>query len=518
MSNYKPDPNKKVNLTIDGLPVTVPEGTTILEAARKVNIKIPTLCYRPDLRKRAVCRLCVVECDGRSKLVPACANEVWEGVKVVTNNLRILKIRKTIVELLLANHPQDCLNCVRNRKCELQTLSAVFGIFSPSLDHLPLETMSPKTEGGTLVRNMSKCIKCGRCTEVCQEVQTVRAINSSHRSCHYEISTPFGHALGDGQCSFCTQCAVVCPVGAIYGHDQTAELRSALNNNEQHVAAQIVPSVFAAIDRELGLEGGTITSGKMVTALKRLGFDRVFDAGFFADLTIKEESKDILDRIKKSSRIPMVASCLPGWNNFVKTFYPDLVNHLPGSKSPEQNFNSFIKTAGNSGLDQSKITSVSVVPCFAKKFEVRQGDMSGRELNTIDIALTATELARMIKLAGIEIAALPESPYDCLTDKPCTGESDTKNSGNVCDTILQRVYKAYTGEFKTPFHFKETDCQGIQETTLEVEGKAVKILSANGLANARKVMDSIRKGECDAAFVEIISCPLGTCTGNVQIP
>ena len=466
MSHYKPDPNKSVNLTIDGIPVTVPEGTTILEAARKVNVQIPTLCDHPDLRRRAVCRLCVVECDGRGKLVAACANDVWEGVSVVTNNARLVSIRKTIIELMLANHPQDCLGCVKNTKCELQSLAERFGIRATPFRRGPLKQGS-EIAGGTLVRDMGKCVKCGRCVEVCQEIHTVRAINTSHRSVNFEISTPYGQALGDGPCVFCSQCAEVCPVGAIYAHDQTAEVWAILNKSERHVAALLAPSTASALSAEFNLPLESITVGKITTALKAIGFSHVYNAGIFRDMIVREQISELVMRNKNSYSLPMISCCSQSSVKFIKEFYPDLVDHLYTGKSPSQIFAAMAK-GKHSGdtVGVSKIIHISITPCTAAKFEIRQSEKDGSE--NVDFALTAGELAEMIRMAGIEIKNLAESPFDNLNDD-FTGKIDEHD-----------------------------------------------ILTVNGLANARVVMDSIRKGECGAALVKLNCCTVCSAQQDIK--
>jgi len=511
MSHYKPDQKKNVNLTIDGFPVTVPEGTRILEAARKLGIKIPTLCDHPDLCKRSLCRLCVVECDGKGKLMAACANDVWEGAKVVTNNLRIMNIRKTIVGLILANHPQDCLICVKNRKCELQTLAETFGTLESPFRREAADNVPPKTESEILVRNMNKCVKCGRCIEVCQELQTVRAINSSHRSTQFEVCTPYGQALSEGPCIFCGQCAVVCPVGAIYEHDQTREIRTILDSGGQHVVAEIMSSAAAGIGSEFDLPPGAITSGKMVTALKRMGFDRVFDAAISANETAREEFHELLDRIKNHGKLPLITSCSPAWFNFVKKFYPDLQGHLPAAKNPTRNFGLLSKTryAEESGIDRTKITSVSITPCIAKKSEAGRPETQTNGCRDVDASLTTREIARMIKLAGIDLANLPETPFD-----PVKPDSRDSSPGGVLEAIVRKVYKAHTGESAAIPEYNDIQGNaGIKEIEADIEGTKVKALAVNGFANARIVMDAVREGKCDAAFVEIMCCPNGCVTG-----
>jgi ferredoxin len=454
MSHHKPDPNKSVNLTIDGIPVTVPEGTRILEAARAVNVHIPTLCEHPDLCKRAVCRLCVVECDGKGKLLAACANDVWEGVNVVTHNDRIINIRKTIVELLVANHPQECLTCIRSTNCELQTLAQEFGIRESPFSHDAAEHQ-PVIESKTLVRDMTKCVKCSRCVEVCQEVQTIRNINSSYRSIHYAVSSPYGQMLADGSCVFCGQCAAVCPVGAIYEYDQSMEVWKMLIDKERSVAVQFPLFLIDAISEALDLPGEALNAGKMVTALQRLGFDKVYDGEYCVNAATAAENSELESRLKnkgglEKSRLPMISGCTMGVTKFVEDSYPDLAAHLSPCKNPQQTIAALIKAAN------PEATAVSISPCIAQKYKHRQS-----ETNT-DITLTVKELAQMFKLSGITLSGLPETPFDSFEGTP-------------------PKYAEPSADFKT--------------------------LTVNGFAQACVVLDTIRKGECDADLVKIMSCP-----------
>ncbi len=513
--SHIPDPSKNVNLTIDGIPVTVPEGTSILDAAKKVNIKIPVLCHHPDLKVRAVCRLCVVECDGGRKLKAACANDVWEGVSVVTDNARLRGIRRMILEMILAEHPQDCLSCIRNQTCELQELARQFGIYNPIL---PLEArrMDIVADSKTLVRDMSKCVKCGRCVAVCQDVQTVRAINTSCRSTHYEITTPYEKPLIEGECVYCGQCAAVCPVGAIYEYDQTDEVFAAIADKERHVVVQTAPAVRVAIGDEFGLPAGAVTTGKMVTALKRLGFDKVFDTDFSADVTIMEEGHEFLSRLKNGGKLPMITSCSPGWINFVEVFYPDLLPHLSSCKSPQQMFGALAKTyyPSVSGVDPAKITVVSIMPCTAKKFECQRPEMNSSGHRDVDVVLTTRELARMIRVAGIDFEKLPESEFDSVMGQSTGAAVIFGTSGGVMEAALRTVYEVVTGEDLKSVDFDNVrGHQGLKKAGVNVGGTEVKVMIANGLGNARTVLDSIRKGECDAHFIEIMCCP-GGCVGG----
>ncbi|MDR0323068.1 MAG: (2Fe-2S)-binding protein [Treponema sp.] len=448
--SHKPDPNKSVSLTIDGIPVTVPEGTRILEAAKKVNVYIPTLCEHPDLCKRAFCRICVVEADGRGKLIAACANDVWEGVKIETNNRRLLDVRKTILELILANHPQDCLSCIRNKKCELQTLANVLCVRASPFDRVSMS--KPQTiEGETFVRDMEKCVKCGRCVEVCHEVQTIGAINTSGRSHNFEISVPYKQSLEDTPCVFCGRCASVCPVGAIYEHDQSAKVLAELFSGDRHLIAQVSGGMASAMDKEFGLAAGTITVGKLIAAIKLLKFKKVFNEKLAANLSDAETGGELEERAKNGGKLPLISGSSDGVFRFVNYFYPDLTDHLSAGKSPEKTFANLIKNiyAGAEGLAASVITTVSFVPTIAQKYK------SGEN----NFVLAAGELARMIKLAGLDTGALSEEQFDSIK--------------------LPNSYKA------------ESPACAAQK----------KIVS--GFAEARKVMEAIRKGECTDKWVEI---------------
>jgi len=468
--SHKPDPDKNVNLTINGMSVTVPEGTRILEAAKKVNVDIPTLCEHPDLCRRGICRICVVECDGRGKLLTACTNDVWEGVNVVTHNARLLDVRKTILELILADHPQDCLSCIRNKNCELQALSESFAIRGNPFDRdfavqLPEQlrehssAISPKTvENKTLIREMEKCIKCCRCSEVCQEVQTIRAINTSCRSHNFGISVPYRHTLDESTCVFCGKCASVCPVGAIYGYDQSAEVMEILGKSDRHVIAQVSEETVTALSSLLcGQKNNSadncctdciITAGKITAALKQIGFKKVYDAQAAANVSYSELKNELEKRKKNGGKLPMISGSWEGISRFIKNFYPELEAHLAAGKNKRRTFADAFKYAyiEEEKVYISNVITVSFVPTVAGKF----GDYGKN-----DYALTASELARLIKSAGIDICCLAEEKFDNI-------KTDTSNQNSY--------------------------------TKPEI---------INGFPTARKVLESVLKSECISNWIEI---------------
>jgi NADP-reducing hydrogenase subunit HndD len=522
MSNMHPTakPNNQVTISIDGILVTVPEGTSVINAAKKIGIQIPVLCYHPDLAVRAACRVCLIEVKGQRKLKTACNTEVWEGAEIITNSKIVRDTRKTVLELILASHPQDCLQCVRSGDCELQQLARTFGIGKSAFEFtINSENKLPIKENISIVRDPNKCIKCERCVAVCQEVQEVGAINTLNRSTRYAIGTPYDKKLEDSSCVLCGQCIAVCPVGAIYEKDNTAEVWSALDDKELHVIVQVAPAVRVALGEEFGRQLGSIDTGKMVTALRRLGFDKVFDTNFAADVTIMEEGNELLERIQQHGVLPLITSCSPGWVNFVENFYPELLPNVSTCKSPQQIFGALTKTyyAEKAGISPEKIVVVSIMPCTAKKYESSRSEMNSSGYRDVDIVLTTRELARMIKEAGIDFTTLDSNSFDEPMGIATGAGAIFGTTGGVMEAALRTVYELVTGQGLERLDFEMVRGPGgIKEAEIDLNGVKVKVAVAHGLKNARILMEKIKKGECDYTFIEIMGCPGGCIGGGGQ--
>lgn len=521
-----------VTLTIDGREVTVPAGSTILEAAKTVGIEIPALCYHPDQAVKAVCRVCVVEVEGMRTLQPACAYPASQGMVVRTNSARVREARRTIVELMLAHHPQDCLLCERNLNCELQTLAEKLGIryipFTRVLRGLSVDDTNP-----SIVREPDKCINCRRCVEACQSIQGVGILESINRGFDTIVATALSRPLVELSCVYCGQCVLACPTGAIHEKDDTARVWEALENPKKHVVVQTAPAVRASIGEEFGLPPGSRVTGKLVAALKRLGFDRVFDTDFTADLTIVEEGNELLTRLKNGGVLPMLTSCSPGWIKFIESYYPDLLPHLSTCKSPQQMFGALAKTyyADKAGIDPADIFVVSVMPCTAKKFEEQRPEMTDSGYPDVDVVLTTRELAKMLREAGIDWQTLQEEEYDAPLGISTGAGVIFGATGGVMEAALRTVYELVTGSELENVDFTDVrGFAGIKEATVKLpiaeaamsseNGQTteleIKVAVAHSLANARKLMEAIRAGKADYQFIEVMCCPGGCIGGGGQ--
>ena len=511
-----------VKITIDGREYNVPKDSTVLEAAKSVGVKIPTLCYHPELRLEGACRVCVVEVKGGRSLVASCVYPVNEGMEVTTNSKKVRDARKNVVELLLANHPEDCLSCQRNLNCELQTIASDLGVrdikFTGEKAQYEIDDTNP-----SLIRDPNKCIKCGRCVRACSEIQGLSVYSFVNRGFESIVAPAFNLGLKDVACTFCGQCAVVCPTGAIVERDNTADVWAAINDPTKHVIVQTAPATRVGLGEALGLPAGSAVTGKMVEALKRLGFDKVFDTNFTADLTIMEEGTEFIGRVTNGGVLPMITSCSPGWVNFIELKYPDLLPHLSTAKSPQQMFGALAKTfyAEKAGLDPKDIVSVSIMPCTAKKFEAARPEMTSNQggYRDVDYVLTTRELGRMIKQAYIDFNNLPESQYDAPMGIGTGAAVIFGATGGVMEAALRTVAVVVSGKELENIEFKDVrGLTGIKEALIPVmEGLTVKVAVAHTLSNAAKLLDKIRAGEAsDYHFIEIMACPGGCASGGGQ--
>ena len=508
-----------ITLTINGQTVQAPKNATILEAARSAGIHIPTLCHHPELAPEGACRLCVVEATGARTLVASCVYPVAEGMVVKTNTDKVRAARRMVVELLLANHPKDCLACQKSGDCELQKIAADLGLRKIRFEGGARKAHTIDASNPCLVRDQEKCILCGRCIRVCRDVQGMSVYSFAERGFDTIVSTAFEQDLGKVECSYCGQCASVCPTGAIVEKDDTEKVWSAINDPDKIVIVQTAPAVRVALGEELDMEPGSIVTGKMVAALRNLGFDKIFDTNFSADLTIMEEGHEFLHRLTNGGVLPMITSCSPGWVNMIELKYPDLLPHLSSAKSPQQMFGAIAKTyyAEKVGIDPAKIVSVSVMPCTAKKAEAARPEMNASGYRDIDIVITTRELGRMIREAGLDFKHLPEDSYDSPLGTGTGAAVIFGTTGGVMEAALRTVADVLTGEDLKAVDYN--DVRGMEQTReaeLTIAGNTVKIAVVHTLASARKMLERVRAGEADYQFIEVMACPGGCIGGGGQ--
>lgn len=499
-----------VSVTVNGIEVKVPIDVTILVAAAQAGFRVPSLCYHPDQKVKENCKVCVVEADG--ELVKACATRVTPGMKIKTFTPDVIKARKENLKKILEKHPQDCLYCMRQETCELRELSQTLLIrsFETKPLDIPKDTSTP-----SLVRDPSKCILCGRCVEVCQEVQTVGALEIVDGI----VQTVGGKPLSETKCVMCGQCALACPVGAITEKEELEEFLAAVADPDKIVVTQIAPAVRVAIAEEVGLPTGSLGMLEFVAGLRQVGFDYVFHTNFTADLTIIEEGNELLKRLKEGGVLPMLTSCSPGWINFCETFYPDQLDHLSTCKSPQQMFGALVKTywAQKMNVDPSKIYSVSIMPCTAKKYEAKRPEMQDSGYRDVDLVLTTREVGRLFRMSGVDFTRIAPSQFDSLLGAYTGAGVIFGASGGVMEAALRTVYEVVTGKTLEKVDFTAVrGYESIKEAEVDLNGTKVKVAVANSLGAARKLMDEVRAGTSPYHFIEIMCCPGGCIGGGGQ--
>ncbi len=513
--------SEMVNLKINGIAVSVPKGSTILEAAKSAGIDIPTLCYMKDRNEIGACRICMVEAnEGRGfRMVAACVYPVSEGMEVKTASSKIQKARKTTLELILSTHDRKCLSCVRSGNCELQKLCFEYGVENEGAFDGDKPVYDIDDSAPHMIRNNNKCILCRRCVAACNE-QFVAVIGPNNRGIDTNIGSVMGLNLNETGCISCGQCIVNCPTGALYEKDDTDKVWEALNDDEKYVVVQTAPAVRAALGEEFGMPIGTRVTGKMAAALRRLGFDKVFDTDYAADLTIMEEGTEFIDRLKNGGKLPMITSCSPGWIKFCETYHPEFIENLSSCKSPQQMFGAVLKTyyAEKNGIDPAKIFSVSVMPCTAKKFEIGRDDEAAAGYPDLDVTITTRELARMIKRAGIDFCNLPDEDFDNPLGQSTGAGVIFGTSGGVMEAALRTVKEVL--ENKPLDNVDFTACRGtdlpIKEATVNVAGTDVNIAICSGTGAAHALLEMVKKGEKNYHFIEIMGCPGGCINGGGQ--
>ena len=507
-----------VTLTIDGQKIKTKKGTTILQAAKQAGIDIPTLCFLKDINEVGDCRMCIVEVEGRRGFATSCIQTVEEGMVVHTHTPNVLEARHVILDLIISNHAKDCLTCTRSGNCELQALATKFNVLKVEFEgeraEHTIDDLSP-----SIVRDFNKCILCRRCVAACKNVQQIGAIDCINRGFESCISTVGDHSLNDVNCTNCGQCIEACPTGALHEKETIDDVWIKLKDPDAYVIAQTAPAVRVALGEEFGMTIGTNVTGKMVTSLKRLGFDKVFDTNTGADFTIMEEANEFIQRFQENDNLPMITSCSPGWVKYIEMNYPELLPHLSTCKSPHQMFGALLKTyyAKKEGIDPEKIYVVSVMPCIAKKFERQREEMKNDGLYDVDNVITTRELSRMIKQANIEFTKLEDSEFDSPMGEATGAAAIFGTTGGVMEAALRTAQDTLTGEDLEKIEFTQVrGGDGIKKATVNIAGKDIKVVAASGLANAKEILEEIKSGKADYQFVEIMACPGGCVMGGGQ--
>jgi iron-only hydrogenase group A len=507
-----------VQLTINNIRVNAEEGMTILDAAKSVGISVPTLCHLKDLVPTGACRICSVEVEGQRGLVPSCAFPIYEGMVVDTNSSRVRRARKTIVELLVENHPQDCLICVRNKNCELQDLSEKYGLrehryVGETKDHA-IDISSASME-----RDPAKCILCGRCVRVCHEIQKVGAIDFTNRGFKSIVTTPYNKGLNVSDCILCGQCILVCPTAALREKSTLKEVSNALRDKSKYVVVQVAPAVRATLGEEYNFPLGTDVTGQLVTGLRRLGFKKVFDTNFAADLTIMEEAAELICRIKNNGPLPMFTSCCPGWVKFAESNYPEILPHISSCKSPHEMEGAVLKTyyAKKMGINPKDIFVVSVMPCTVKKYESNRAELTEDTFPDVDAVITTRELVRFFKMVGIDFEGLPQDSFDNPLGESTGAAAIFGTSGGVMEAALRTAYYNLTGKDLDKVEFESIrGAEGLKEAVINIDGTVLNIAVVNGIGNVRQVIDEINENRSKYHFIEVMSCPGGCINGGGQ--
>jgi NADP-reducing hydrogenase subunit HndD len=520
----------QVKLTIDGHKVEVPAGTTIYKAARVQGIEIPVLCYM-DLKdlhienKPGGCRICSVEVEGRKNLAPSCSTQVQEGMMVRTNSMRVINARRTVMELILSDHPKDCLSCAKSGNCDLQNMAIKLGIREiPGQEYAEMSTYRVDTSP-SIIRDLDKCIMCRRCETMCNDFQTVGALHAVNRGFMAVVAPAFEMNLEHSPCTYCGQCVAVCPTGALTEVDHTGNVIAALNDPSKTVVVQTAPAVRAALGEEFGMEPGTRVTGRMVTALRQLGFDYVFDTDFAADLTIMEEGTELLGRLKRhldgdrDVKLPILTSCCPGWVNFFEYYYPDLKEVPSTARSPQQMFGAIAKTyfADKIGVNRKDLVVISIMPCLAKKYECQREEFAVDGNPDVDFSISTRELAHLIKQANMDLARLEETEFDAPLGESSGAAAIFGATGGVIEAATRTAYELHTGKTLEKVDFEQLrGMDGIRSATVDFDGTNIRIGIAHGLGNARKLLDDVRAGTSQYHAIEVMACPGGCIGGGGQ--